>query len=74
MRDDALRPHASRLDPRHPRFHDIVAAHDAAVAAGEDGYVDPASGYWVFTAVTLAGRRRCCGQGCRHCPWVGEEV
>ena len=45
------------------------AAHDAAVAAGQDGYVDPETGYVVFTAVYLAARGTCCTSGCRHCPY-----
>ena len=48
-----------------------MAAHDAAVEAGEAGYHDPRTGWWVFTAPALAGTGRCCEQGCRHCPWVG---
>ncbi len=44
-------------------------AHDAAVAAGQDGYTDPDTGYWVFTAAFLAARGTCCGSGCRHCPY-----
>ena len=44
-------------------------AHDRAVAAGEPGYLDPASGAFVFTAVELAARGECCGSGCRHCPY-----
>jgi hypothetical protein len=44
-------------------------AHDRAVAAEEPGYVDPDTGYFVFTAVALAERGECCGSGCRHCPY-----
>lgn len=51
----------------------IIAAHDAAVARGEPTYRDPATGYTVMTAATLAGRGRCCGNGCRHCPYPPEE-
>jgi Family of unknown function (DUF5522) len=47
----------------------VQAAHDAAVAAGEPGYLDPASGLFVFTSVALALKGACCGSGCRHCPW-----
>ncbi|MEN0060877.1 MAG: DUF5522 domain-containing protein [Myxococcota bacterium] len=43
--------------------------HDAAVEAGQKTYLDPATGYHVFTATTLADRGRCCGSGCRHCPF-----
>ena len=73
VRADWLQPHASRLDPRRPDAARIRAAHDAAVAAGSEDYVDPATGYRVFTAVALREKGRCCGQGCRHCPWVGAE-
>jgi len=47
----------------------IRRAHDRAVAAGEPGYLDPASGAFVFTASELAARGECCGSGCRHCPY-----
>ena len=50
-------------------FAEIVAAHAAAVAAGEAGYIDPVSGLFVLTAATLASRGECCDQGCRHCPY-----
>ncbi len=46
-----------------------MAAHDAAVDAGHDGYIDPTTGLFVMTATALAARP-CCDQGCRHCPWV----
>ncbi len=47
----------------------IARAHDAAVAAGEPGYLDPKTGFFVFTAVALATNGSCCESGCRHCPW-----
>jgi hypothetical protein len=63
-------PDASRLAPDHPRRVEILAAHDAALAHEEDGYVDPASGWWVFSAAHLLDRGHCCENGCRHCPYV----
>lgn len=51
----------------------IVAAHAAAVAAGEAGYLDPATGLFVLTAAYLADRGYCCDQGCRHCPYRATE-
>jgi hypothetical protein len=63
-------PHPSRLAPDHPRRAEILAAHDAALAHEEDGYVDPASGWWVFSAAHLLDRGHCCENGCRHCPYV----
>jgi hypothetical protein len=47
----------------------IQEAHDRAVAAGEPGYADPVTGFFVFTAAELAARGECCGSGCRHCPY-----
>ena len=47
----------------------VVAAHEAAVSAGEDGYVDPVTGLYVMTATYLRRRGTCCGSDCRHCPY-----
>lgn len=48
---------------------DVVAAHDAAVRAGDDGYFDPRTGLFVMTAAYLEARGSCCDSGCRHCPY-----
>ena len=66
-------PHRSRLAPDHPRRERILAAHAAALAAGQAGYPDPATGLFVLTAGFLARRGTCCGRGCRHCPYVDDE-
>ena len=63
-------PHPQRLSPRHPRYAEILAAHEAALAAGDPGYLDPLSGLFVMTAATLWARSQCCDSGCRHCPYV----
>lgn len=63
-------PHPSRLAPDHPHRDLILAAHRAAVDAGEPGYLDPATGLFVLTAVELAARGSCCESGCRHCPYL----
>ena len=63
-------PHAARLALDHPRRAEILAAHQHALDAGEDGYTDPVTGYFVFTAAYLADRGTCCDTGCRHCPYV----
>jgi hypothetical protein len=55
--------------PAGERDDEIEAAHDLAVANGEDGYLDPASGLFVFTAAYLTARGTCCDSGCRHCPY-----
>ena len=66
------RPDPGRLDPGRPDYQAILAAHDHALAAGEDGYLDPATGLWCFTAAYLWDRGTCCDTGCRHCPYVNQ--
>lgn len=63
-------PHRDRLPPDHAQREEVLARHRAAVAAGEPGYFDPASGLFVFTARYHLDRGRCCDTGCRHCPYV----
>jgi hypothetical protein len=63
-------PHSSRLAVDHPRRAEILAAHAQALADDADGYVDPVSGLFVFTAAHLAATGACCDSGCRHCPYV----
>eukprot|EP00747_Dinoflagellata_sp_TGD_P168547 gnl/TRDRNA2_/TRDRNA2_195168_c0_seq1.p1 gnl/TRDRNA2_/TRDRNA2_195168_c0~~gnl/TRDRNA2_/TRDRNA2_195168_c0_seq1.p1 ORF type:complete len:317 (+),score=56.52 gnl/TRDRNA2_/TRDRNA2_195168_c0_seq1:41-991(+) len=53
---------------------DIEELHSRACAAGEDTYVDPATGYTVFTEDAHRRRGRCCGNGCRHCPYGHMNV
>ena len=65
-------PRADRLDRTHPLAVAALAAHAAALDAGEATYRDPISGYRVLTAGTLADRETCCGLGCRHCPYVPD--
>jgi hypothetical protein len=65
-------PHPGRLDPGHPRYGEIVAAHEAALRAGRAGYQDPGTGLFVLTAGWLWERGTCCDQGCRHCPFVAR--
>lgn len=64
-------PHPRRLPLDTPDRDELLAAHERAMAAGADGYVDPRSGMFVFTAAFHAARGSCCDRGCRHCPYVG---
>ena len=48
--------------------------HAAACTQGLDHYIDPQTGYRVFTAVALNRRGNCCGCSCRHCPYGHEQV
>ena len=47
----------------------ICNAHRDAVQSGKPGYIDPQSGLFVMTESYLRSRGRCCGNGCRHCPF-----
>ncbi|XP_068098755.1 uncharacterized protein C1orf53 homolog [Hyperolius riggenbachi] len=59
------------LDPDVLR---IVDAHEAACMAGQEGYSDPHTGYFVFTRLAHLRRGKCCGSACRHCPYGQENV
>ena len=58
-----------------PDMEDIVTGdtfftlHQEACEGNEDFYKDPATGYNVFTEVAHKKRGKCCGSGCRHCPY-----
>jgi len=67
------RPLVDRFAPAAAGFDAAMRAHEAAIAAGQDGYLDPSTGAFVFTAAALWDRRRCCGSGCRHCPFEAGE-
>jgi hypothetical protein len=62
-------PHPSRLALDHEGRAELLAAHSRALAAGEAGYTDPATGLFVLTASYLAARGTCCERICRHCPY-----
>jgi hypothetical protein len=51
------------------RVNEIEARHARAVAEGRDTYLDPDTGYEVFTSAYLLRRGTCCGSRCRHCPF-----
>lgn len=63
-------PHPSRLPADAPGRDAVLAAHRAAMADGEAGYLDPLTGLFVFTAAHHVDRGTCCENGCRHCPYV----
>ncbi|PAA74019.1 hypothetical protein BOX15_Mlig015826g4 [Macrostomum lignano] len=53
---------------------EVQQAHKCAVDRGEDTYIDPATGYRVFTELAHKKRGHCCGHLCRHCPYNHEAV
>ena len=68
------RPHPARLPLDQPGRAQLLAAHAAAMAAGQAFYRDPLTGLYVLTAEYLANRGSCCDSGCRHCPYLEEVV
>ena len=54
----------------------IREAHARACAKNSPNYVDPVTGYDVFTADFLRRRGECCESRCRHCPysaWASDD-
>jgi hypothetical protein len=48
---------------------DIEDLHRTACARGEMTYTDPLTSFMVFTSLSHQKRGKCCGSGCRHCPY-----
>ncbi|XP_067893799.1 uncharacterized protein C1orf53 homolog [Heterodontus francisci] len=53
---------------------EIAASHRQACEAAQQTYVDPESGYLVFTRLAHLQRGKCCGSACRHCPYNQVNV
>jgi len=52
----------------------FAVLHEAACQRGERSYIDPDTGYMVFTRLAHLDRGKCCGSACRHCPFDHENV
>ncbi|MBK6930837.1 MAG: hypothetical protein IPH12_08150 [Saprospirales bacterium] len=46
---------------------DNAISREPLLVEGRDYYLE--NGYMVFTAYFLQRRGKCCGSGCRHCPY-----
>lgn len=57
-----------------PPILDIEDLHNQAVQAKSKTYIDPATGFTVFTEYAHLKRGKCCGNICRHCPYGWESV
>lgn len=53
---------------------DIEDIHRQAILRKQKTYIDPATGFMVFTELSHLKRGRCCGNRCRHCPYAWENV
>lgn len=56
------------------RKSNVWKLHEEASRQGKSFYEDPDSGFMVFTEDGLKQRGRCCGSGCRHCPFAHENI
>lgn len=52
---------------------ECLERHAEAIRKGHNAYEDPLTGFWVHTSVALRANGRCCGVGCRHCPYPATE-
>jgi hypothetical protein len=62
-------PHPDRLNDADPNFKEIIMRHNVSMVLENDGYTDPATGFFVFNAKKLADEGKCCANACRHCPF-----
>lgn len=53
---------------------DIEDLHRNAVLNRKMTYIDPETGFTVFTELAHKSRGSCCGNKCRHCPYGWENV
>jgi diphthamide synthase (EF-2-diphthine--ammonia ligase) len=67
-------PEAGFEEPDVPDIEDFDDIHNAACVRGEKFYTDPTTGYLVMTKLNHLARGKCCGSGCRHCPYNHVNV
>jgi cob(I)alamin adenosyltransferase len=53
---------------------DIEDCHNAALSDFATTYIDPSTGFTVFTELLHLQRGKCCGNKCRHCPYGWMNV
>lgn len=55
-------------------IEDFHVKHEEAMRDAQSTYIDPATGFTVFSELTHLKRGKCCGNRCRHCPYGFEKV
>lgn len=53
---------------------DIEELHRHAILQKQSTYIDPTTGFTVFTELAHLKRGKCCGNLCRHCPYGYSNV
>jgi hypothetical protein len=71
MSSTTTNPSTSQTPALAPEIEEI---HRLACQQGLTNYLDPVSGYTVFTEVFHRKRGKCCGNKCRHCPFNHVNV
>jgi hypothetical protein len=61
--------HSARRTKMAQALCDIEELHTTACRKGLESYIDPDTGFDVFTSIAHKKRGVCCGSGCRHCPY-----
>ena len=76
MRSSLATPEAAPTECNEtvPDIEDFDTLHRAACDQGDLFYTDPTTGLCVFTEVAHKKRGKCCGSGCRHCPYDHVNV
>mmetsp|Transcript_30623 Transcript_30623/g.37399 ORF Transcript_30623/g.37399 Transcript_30623/m.37399 type:complete len:166 (+) Transcript_30623:95-592(+) len=53
---------------------EIEELHRHALKTNSKTYIDPLTGFTVFTEIQHLQRGKCCGNRCRHCPYEWANV
>ncbi|KAK7198934.1 Cobalamin adenosyltransferase [Novymonas esmeraldas] len=69
---DRVVPEENQIEKRLSA--ETKALHAQAVERGEDTYIDPRTGFTVFTRLGQMRNLKCCGNRCRHCPYGHVNV
>ena len=57
------------LSQKNKFYKEIIKRHEEAYSIEQNVYIDPETGFNVFTAYYHLKRGSCCGSDCRHCPF-----
>jgi hypothetical protein len=65
---------SSAGESQDPEIPDLEDLHKIACEKEEEMFLDPKTGYYMMTAFYLKKRGKCCGSGCKFCPYKKERV
>ena len=47
--------------------------HEEAIKNNKNFYIEPGTGFMIWTKDFLLKREFCCENDCKHCPYIKEE-